>query len=59
MTIEHDRTLYTRRNQITRIFGHLKINRAIARRYDQLASSILGMVHFVTARYCVKFVHAA
>ena len=57
--IEHDRTLYKQRNRIERMFGHLKINRAIAARYDQLASSFLGMVHLATARYWLKFVHAA
>ena len=41
------------------MFGHLKINRAIATRYDQFASSFLGMVHLATARYWIKFVHAA
>ncbi|RVU03553.1 IS5/IS1182 family transposase, partial [Novosphingobium umbonatum] len=41
------------------MFGHLKINRAIATRYDQLASSFLGMVYLATARYWLKFVHAA
>ena len=57
--IEHDRTLYKQRNRIERLFGHLKINRAIATRYDQLANSFLGMVHLATARYWLKFVHAA
>ena len=57
--IEHDRTLYKQRNRIERMFGHLKINRAIATRYDQLASSFLGMVHLATARYWLKFVQAA
>lgn len=57
--IEHDRTLYRQRNRIERMFGHLKINRAIATRYDQLASSFLGMVHLATTRYWLKFVHAA
>ncbi|KQN06962.1 transposase [Sphingomonas sp. Leaf25] len=57
--IEHDRTLYKQRNRIERMFGHLKINRAIAARYDHLASSFLGMVHLATARYWLKFVHAA
>ena len=57
--IEYDRTLYEQRNRIERMFGHLKINRAIATRYDQLASSFLGMVHLATARYWLKFVHAA
>jgi transposase len=42
------------RNRIERMFGHLKVNRAIATRYDQLASSFLGM-----ARYWLKFVRAA
>lgn len=57
--IEHDRALYKQRNRIERMFGHLKINRAIATRYDQLANSFLGMVHIATARYWLKFVHAA
>ena len=46
------------RNRIERMFGHLKINRAIATRYD-LANSFLGMVHLATARYWLKFVYAA
>jgi len=53
------RMLYKQRNRIKRMFGHLKINRAIATRYDQLANSFLGMVHLATARYWLKFVHAA
>lgn len=57
--IEHDRKLYRQRNRIERMFGHLKINRAIATRYDQLANSFLGMVHIATARYWLKFVHVA
>ena len=44
---------------IERMFGRLKINRSIATRYDQLANSFLGMVHIATARYGLKFVHAA
>ena len=59
MKIEHNRVLYKQSNRIERMFGHLKINRAIATRYDQLASSFLGMVHLATARYWLKFVHAA
>ena len=47
------------RNRIERMFGHLKINRAIATRYDQLANSFIGMVHIATTRYWLKFVHAA
>lgn len=57
--IDHDRELYRQRNQIERFFGRLKINRAIATRYDQLAESFLSMVHIAAARYCLKFVHAA
>ena len=57
--IEHDRALYKQRNRIERMFGHLKINRATATRYDQLANSFLGMVHLATARYWLKVVHAA
>ena len=41
------------------LFGNLKVNRAIATRYDQLASSFLGIVHIATARYWLKFSHAA
>ena len=41
------------------MFDYLKINRAIATRYGQLVSSFLGMVHLATARYSLKFVHAA
>lgn len=40
------------------MFGHLKINRAIAIRYDQLTSSFIEMAQLVTARYWLKFVHA-
>ena len=43
-------------NRIARMFGHLKINRAIAARYDHIANSFLGMVHLATARYRLKFV---
>ena len=59
MKIEHDRALYKQRNQIERMFGRLKINRAIATRYDQLAETFMSMVHIATARYWLKFVHAA
>jgi transposase len=34
--IRYDKQLYRERNWIERVFGHLKINRAIATRYDQL-----------------------
>jgi hypothetical protein len=40
-TIRYDKKLYCVRNWIERVIGHLKINRAIATRYDQLADSFL------------------
>ncbi|MDF0542998.1 transposase [Sphingobium sp. H39-3-25] len=58
MEIEHDWVLYKHRNRIERKFRQLKINRAVATRYDQLASSFLGMVHIATTRYWIKFVRA-
>lgn len=57
--IQQDRALYKQRNRIERMFGRLKINRAIATRYDQLAVSFLSMVHIAAARFWLKFVHAA
>lgn len=59
MKIDYDRSLYKERNQIERFFGRLKINRASATRYDQLAESFLPMVHIALARYWLKFVDAA
>jgi len=58
-TIRYDKKLYRQRNCIERVFGHLKINRAIATRYDQLADSFLGMLSIASIRYWIKFVHAA
>ncbi len=57
--IRYNKRLYRERNCIERVFGHLKINRAIATRYDQLAESFLGMLYLASARYWLKFVHAA
>ncbi|MFM5955508.1 MAG: IS5 family transposase [Novosphingobium sp.] len=56
---DYNRTLYKQRNPIERMFGQLKINHGIATRYDQMVNSCLGMVHLATARYWLKFVHAA
>ena len=47
------------RNRIERMIGHLKVNRAIATRYDKLARSFLEWSISATARYWLKFVHAA
>ena len=57
--IIHDRALYKERNRIARMFGHLKINRAVAKRYDQLAQSFLSMIQTAATRYLLKFVNAA
>ena len=57
--IRYDKRLYRERNRIERVFGHLKINRAIATRYDQLAETFLGMLFLASVRYWLKFVHAA
>lgn len=57
--IRYSKRLYRQRNCIERVLGHLKINRAIATRYDQLADSFLGMLFIASARYWIKFVHAA
>jgi transposase len=57
--VRYSKRLYRERNCIERMFGHLKINRAIATRYDQLADSFLGMLFLASARYWLKFVHAA
>jgi transposase len=55
----YDKTLYRERNWIERMIGHLKINRAVATRYDQLAETFLGMLSLAAARYWIKFVHTA
>jgi hypothetical protein len=55
--IRYSKRLYRERNCIERVLGHLKINRAIATRYDQLAESFLGMLFIASARYWIKFVH--
>lgn len=57
--IRYSKRLYRQRNCIERVLGHLKVNRAIATRYDQLVDSFLGMLYLATARYWIKFVHAA
>ena len=44
-----DFVLYCERNLIERFFNNLKHFRAIATRYDKLASTFLGAVHLVAA----------
>jgi transposase len=43
--IRWNRRMYRERNRIERMIGHLKINRAIATRYDKLARSFLDALH--------------
>lgn len=57
--IAWDAVLYRDRNRIERMFGRLKINRAIATRYDKLADSFLGMLHLAAIRLWIKYVHTA
>ena len=54
-----NRRLYRQRNRIERMIGHLKINRAIATRYDKLAESFPGMLHLAAIKYWLKSVHRA
>lgn len=52
--IRWNRRLYRERNRIERMIGHLKINRAIATRYDKLARSFLDALHLATIRRCLR-----
>ena len=48
--ITWSKRIYRERNRIERMIGHLKINRAIATRYDKLARSFLDVLHLATIR---------
>lgn len=50
-----DKRLYRDRNRIERMIGHLKVNRAIATRYDKLARSFLDVLHLATIRKCLRY----
>ena len=52
--IRWNRRIYRQRNRIERLIGHLKINRAIATRYDKLASSFLDMLHLAALRRLLR-----
>lgn len=54
----YSKRLYRLRHCIERVIGHLKINRAVATRYDQLAE-LPRHLYIGTARYWITFVHAA
>jgi transposase len=47
--------MYCERNRIERMIGHLKINRAIATRYDKLARSFLDALHIAAIRRCLRY----
>jgi len=53
-TIRWNRRIYKERNRIERMIGHLKVNRAVATRYDKLASSFLDTLHIATIRRCLR-----
>lgn len=52
--IRWDRRIYLERNRIERMIGHPKINRAVATRYDKLASSFLDSLHIAAIRRCLR-----
>ena len=53
-TIRWNQRLYRERNRIERMIGHLKVNRAIATRYDKLARSFLDALHLAAIRRCLR-----
>ncbi len=52
--IRWNKSLYRERNRIERMIGHLKINRAVATRYDKLARSFLDALHIAAIRKCLR-----
>lgn len=52
--IRWNRRIYKERNRIERMIGHLKVSRAVATRYDKLASSFLATLHLATIRRCLR-----
>ena len=53
--IRWNKRLYRERNRIERMIGHLKVNRAIATRYDKLARSFLDALHLAAIRKCLRY----
>ncbi len=53
--IRWNKRIYRERNRIERTIGHLKINRAIATRYDKLARSFLDVLHLATIRKRLRY----
>jgi len=54
LQIRWNRRIYKERNRIERMIGHLKISRAVATRYDKLASSFLSTLHIAAIRRCLR-----
>jgi len=52
--IRWNKRVYRQRNRIERLIGHLKINRAVATRYDKLARSFLDMLHLAAIRRLLR-----
>lgn len=52
--IRWSKALYRERNRIERMIGHLKVNRAVATRYDKLARSFLDALHIAAIRKCLR-----
>ena len=52
--IRWNRRIYLDRNRIERMIGHLKVNRAVATRYDKLARSFLDALHLAAIRRCLR-----
>lgn len=53
--IRWNRRIYKERSRIECMIGHLKINRAVATRYDKLAASFLDTLHVAPIRRCLRF----
>jgi transposase len=54
-TIRYNKKLYKERNRIERLFGHLKMQRAVATRFDKLARSFLDTLHLATIERCLRY----
>lgn len=52
--IIYDKELYKERNRIERLFGHLKMQRAVATRFDKLARSFLDTLYLAAIRRCLR-----
>ena len=52
--IRWNKAIYRERNRIERMIGHLKVNRAVATRYDKLAKSFLDALHIAAIRKCLR-----